>query len=149
VLEEISQQITKQRLRITQENIYHMIVCMTNYISQYLQQNGDSKLSNLINQVGKRILSIILITQTNDMNRAEQSSASDTRGQTILSDDIAEQLMPKGYHAIMHNEELKALERFVARERNTLTALTGNEEAAFVFNFISSTSAQHSYRESK
>ncbi|CAF0806939.1 unnamed protein product [Adineta steineri] len=147
VLEEISQQITKQRLRITQENIYHMIACMTSYISQYLQQNNQIKLSILINQIGKKILSTIIAIQTNDMNRGDQTSAVGTQGPTILSDEIAESIMPKSYYAQIHNEELKALELFVAKERNTQASLSGNEEAPVVYNFINTTSVQHSYKE--
>ena len=49
VLEEIAPQIAKQRSRIIQENIYHMIACITYYMSQYLQQNDEIKLSSLDN----------------------------------------------------------------------------------------------------
>ncbi|CAF3330500.1 unnamed protein product [Rotaria sp. Silwood1] len=155
VFEEISQQITKQRTRITQDNIHHMIACISYYMSQYLQQNDEIKLSNLINQIGKKFLSSMPTTQqisqtttnTNDTNIPEQIATSGAQGQIALSDDIAEQLIPKAHYSTIHNEELKALERFVARERTPHTILTGNEDPTTVYTFINATSARQSYKE--
>lgn len=155
VLEEISQQITRQRSRAIQENIQHMIACMTYYMSQYLQQNDEIKLANLINQIGKKFLSAIppsqhtsqTTTYSNEANATEQASPSDTPGQVSLPEEIAEQLMPKSQHSSIHNEELKALERFVGRDRAAHTILTGNEDATIVYTFINATSARQSYKE--
>ena len=155
VLEEISQHITKQRSRITQENIHHMIACITYYMSQYLQENDEPKLSNLINQIGKKFLSNLpsiqqtsqTTTYSNDVNIGEQASTAGTQGQIALSDDITEQLIPKMHHSTIHNEELKALERFVTRERTPHAILTGNEEPTIVYTFINATSARQSYKE--
>jgi hypothetical protein len=151
------QQISKQRSRIIQENIQHMIACITYYMSQYLQQNDEIKLAILVNQIGKKFLSFISTSQqtsqtslpSNETNSSEKVSPADTPGQIVLSDDIAEQLMPKSYHASVHNEELKALERFVARERTAHTLLTGNEEPNIVYTFINATPARQSYKEGK
>lgn len=148
VLEEISPHIAKQRTRLAQENLYHMIACITAYLTQYLRDNNELQMSTVVQQIGKRILSTMTSAQANESSRAGQSSASGAHGPTILSDEAAEQIMPKSYYAAIHNEELKALERFVAKERNTQAALSGNEEPATVFSFINTTSALHAYKES-
>ncbi|CAM2697277.1 unnamed protein product [Rotaria socialis] len=152
VFEEISQQVSKQRSRSVQDNIHHMIACMSYYMSQYLQQNDEIKLSNLINQIGKKILSSIptsqqTATNTNDVNVSEQLSLAGPQAPIELPDDIAEQVTPKVHFATVHNEELKALERFVARERTPHTILTGNEDATIVSTFINATSAKQGYKE--
>ncbi len=134
-----------------------MIACMTYYMSQYLQQNDEIKLSNIINQIGKKFLTTVPTTQqtsqttirTNEINMAEQLSTTGLQGQIVLSDDIIEQLMPKSQQTSIHNEELKALERFVARERTAHTILTGNEEPTVVYTFINATPARQSYKEGK
>ncbi len=157
VLEEIAQQIFKQRSRIIQENIQHMIACITYYMSQYLQQNDEIRLSNLINQIGKKFLSSMSTSQhasqtslpSDEPNLSEHVSPADTPGQLVLSDEVAEQLIPKSYHASVHNEELKALERFVARERTAHAVLTGNEEPNIVYTYINATPARISYKEGK
>jgi hypothetical protein len=123
-------------------------------MSQYLQQNDEIKLSNLINQIGKKFLSNTPTTQqtsqtTTHTNKTEQLSTSADQGQNVLSDDIAEQLMPKIHQTSVHNEELKALERFIARERTAHTILTGNEDATIVYTFINATPARQSYKEGK
>ena len=137
VAEEIAAQVSKQRSRLVQENIYHMIACISYYMSQYLQQNDEIKLSQLINQVGKKFLSTTI--PSTEFN--EQASMG------LLSDDIAEQVIPKAQQASIHNEELKALERFVARERAPHSILTGSEEATVVYNFIHTTTAKQGYKE--
>jgi hypothetical protein len=129
-----------------------MIACITYYMSQYLQQNDEIKLSNLINQIGKKFLSSSpstsqTTTYSNEMNTGEQLSTTGTQGQITLSDDISEQLIPKMHHSSIHNEELKALERFVARERTPHAILTGNEEPTIVYTFINATAARQSYKE--
>lgn len=158
VLEEITQHISKQRSRIVQENIQHMIACITYYMSQYLQKNNEIKLSDLINQIGKKFLySIATSQQTSQTSLPSKDEAKDsenatpagTPGQLILPDDVAEQLMPKSYQAAVNNEELKALERFVARERTAHALLTGNEEPNVVYTFINATPARQSYKEGK
>jgi hypothetical protein len=130
-----------------------MIACITYYMSQYLLQNDEIKLSNLVNQLGKKFLSNTSPTQqtatnTNDTNTEGQITTPVTQGQVSLSDEAAEQLIPKT-HSSIHNEELKALERFVARERTPHQILTGNEDATIVYTFVSATSARQSYKEGK
>ena len=150
VVEEASTQISKQRSRVVQENIYHMIVCISYYMSQYLQQNDELKLSSLINQIGKKFLSnSTAASTTNELTGAEQGSTPDPPAQVELSDEIAEQLIPKVHHASVHNEELKALERFVARERTPHSILTGNEEPSIVYTFINTTTARQGYKEGR
>jgi hypothetical protein len=125
-------------------------------MSQYFQQNDEFKLSSLVNQIGKKFLSNIQTTQptsqttvhTNDTNGEGQLASPVAQGQAVLSDEVAEELLPKT-HASIHNEELKALERFVARERTPHTILTGNEEATLVYTFINATTARQSYKEGK
>ena len=156
-MEEICQQITKQRSRIVQDNLHHMIACISHYMTQYLQQNDEIKLSSLINQIGKKVLSTVPTAQqashttinTDDTNVHEQSSTSVVQGQVVLADEIAEKLIPKVHHSTVHNEELKALERFVARARTPRTILTGNEDAASVYSFINGTTAKQGYKEGK
>lgn len=135
-----------------------MIACMTYYMSQYLQQNDEIKLSNLVNQIGKKFLSTTTTTaqqpsqttvHTNETNTNEQLSTPGPQGQHALSEEIAEQLIPKAQQASLHNEELKALERFIARERTPHTILTGNEEPTIVYTFINATPARQSYKEGK
>ena len=146
VVEEIAPQIPKQRSRLVQENIYHMIACISYYMSQYLQQNDEIKLSHLINQVGKKFLTTS--TQPNDPNpTGEQASTHDFQNKMALPDDVTEQLIPKVHQASIHNEELKALERFVARERAPHSILTGSEETNIVYTFINATSAKQGYKE--
>jgi GTPase Era involved in 16S rRNA processing len=126
-------------------------------MSQYLQQNDEIKLSNLINQIGKKFLSSIptsqqtsqTTTHSNETNPTEQTSPTDTPGQMALSDEIVEQLLPKAHQSAIHNEELKALERFLARDRTAHTILTGNEEPPIVYTFINATPARQSYKEGK
>jgi hypothetical protein len=126
-------------------------------MSQYLQQNDEIKLSYLINQIGKKILSPTPTSQTisqttmhtNETNITEQILTPGLQGQMVLSDDIAEQLIPKSQQASIHNEELKALERFVAKDRTAHTILTGNEDTTTVYTFINSTVARQSYKEGK
>lgn len=133
-----------------------MIACVTYYMSQYLQQNDEVKLSALINQIGKKFLSTIPTSQqtsqttmhSNEMGSTEQISPSDTPGQLVLSDEIAEQLIPKAQQSSVHNEELKALERFVAKERAAHALLTGNEDGNIVSTYINATSPRQSYKES-
>ena len=158
VLEEIAQQISKQRSHTIEENIQHMIACVTYYMSQYLQQNDEIKLSILINQIGKKFLMTMPTSQqtsqttlhSNETNSMEQISPADTpAGQVVLSDEIAEQLMPKMQQNSVHNEELKALERFVAKERAAHTLLTGNEDGLVVYTYINATSPRQSYKEGK
>lgn len=125
-------------------------------MSQYLQQNDEIKLSILINQIGKKFLSSMPTAQqiahaasnTNE-HIQDQSSTSMAAGHIELSDEIGEQIMPKFHTSTVHNEELKALERFVARERTPHTILTGNEDAAVVYTFINATAAKQSYKEGK
>ena len=157
ILEEITPQLAKQRSRTIQDNIHHMIACMTYYMSQYLQQNDELKLSSLINQIGKKFLSTTstpqqvsqTTTHSSEGNPTDQISAGGIQGQTVLPDDIAEQLMPKAQQSTIHNEELKALERFIARERLAHMILTGNEDSNIVYTFINATSARQSYKEGK
>ena len=132
-----------------------MIACVTYYMSQYLQQNDEVKLSALINQIGKKFLSTISTSQqtsqttmhSNEMGSTEQISPSDTPGQLVLSDEIAEQLIPKAQQSSVHNEELKALERFVTKERAAHALLTGNEDGSIVSTYINATSPRQSYKE--
>lgn len=150
VAEEISAQISKQRSRLVQENIYHMIACISYYMSQYLQQNDEVKLSQLINQVGKKFLSTsIPVSNMIQASGGDPAATGDLQGSSTLPDEIAEQLIPKVHHASIHNEELKALERFVARERVPHSILTGSEEATVVYNFVNATSAKQGYKEGK
>lgn len=156
VFEEISPQVTKQRSRTVQDNIHHMIACISYHMSQYFQQNDEIKLSNLINQIGKKFLVSVPATQqvgqgtnTNDTNVPEQSSTSVAQGAAVLSDEIAEQLIPKTHTSTVHNEELKALERFMAKDRTPHAILTGNEDAPVVYTFVNATSARQSYKEGK
>lgn len=157
VLEEVAPQLTKQRSRLIQENIHHMIACITYYMSQYLHQNNEIKLSSLINQIGKKFLSTASIPQqtsqtttySTETNPSDQISMSGTQGPTVLPDEIAEQLIPTARQTSLHNEELKALERFVARERNAHMILTGNEDANIVYTYINTTSARQSYKEGR
>ena len=137
--EEIASQISKQRSRLVQENIYHMIACISYYMSQYLHQNDEIKLSQLINQVGKKFLSTSTPATTT-------TTEPDPTG-ALLPDEIAEQVIPKAQQASIHNEELKALERFVARERAPHSILTGSEDAVVVYNFVNATSAKQGYKE--
>lgn len=155
MLEEIAQQISRQRSHSTEENIQHMIACVTYYMSQYLQQNDEMKLSVLINQVGKKFLTTIPTSQqtsqttmhSTEMGSTEHLSPSDTPGQLVLPEEIAEQLIPKAQQSSVHNEELKALERFVAKERAAHALLTGNEDGNVVTTFINATSPRQSYKE--
>lgn len=150
VVEEASTQISKQRSRVVQENIYHMIICISYYMSQYLQQNDEIKLSHLINQIAKKFLSSSTASsQMNEVTGIDQGSTADLPAQVELSDEMAEQLVPKMHHSSVHNEELKALERFVAREKAPHSILTGSEEPSIVYTFINSMTARQGYKEGR
>ena len=149
VLEEIAPQVNKQRSPAIQENVQHMIACISYYTSQYLYQINDTRLSQLLTQVGKKFLTHATPSKTNVRQLDDQPAITETQGQMTLPDNIAEQLIPKMHTTSVHNEELKALERFVARERTQHIILTGNEEPAAVFAFIQNTPPRQAYRESR
>ena len=149
VLEEIAPQVNKQRSRAIQENVQHMIACISYYTSQYLHRINDTKLSQLLTQIGKKFLTQSTSSKANLRQPDDQPAITETQGQMTLPDNIAEQLIPKMHTTSVHNEELKALERFVARERTQHIILTGNEEPAAVFAFIQNTPPRQAYKESK
>ena len=157
VIEEISQQITKQRSRIVQENTYHMVACITYYMSQYLYHNDDIKMSIFINQIGRKFLAPVASAtvtfqtpgQTTEANPTEQVSTTENAAAITLPEEVAEQVIPKVHQSSMHNEELKALERYVARERAPHSILVGNEEPNIVYTFIHATPAKQGYKEGR
>lgn len=150
VFEEIPASFLARKPKSVNDNLHHMLACITFYVTDTLNRSGKKTLSGVFNTIGRKLLGDEVQESSSLIEQSEQQQQQQKTQQQ--AEDATSKKSDKSLRTLK-TLELRAYETYTIRENPTITkhttfmTFTGNEDFALINAHIQQNSAKLIYKD--